>query len=88
MSFSKHTSRIYMDSYDVEGAIKVLNDRINDETVDNAYYTGAMVALQIILEQEEIKDQSVFIKLFELNLYEMGLIDNWKGSTNEEVKLD
>lgn len=72
MSLSKHTSRIYMDDYDVQGTMKVLADRItaDPDMVQEAtpFYLGAYITFQIIHEQTDVRDQSAFMGLFELKL--------------------
>lgn len=68
MSFSRHTSRIYMDEYDIQGALKVLSDRIVEGTTDMPYYIGAHLALNLIHNHEDIRDQSVFLQLFDNQL--------------------
>ena len=68
MSFSRHTSRIYMDAYDIEGALKVLTERIGERDHDLPFYIGAHLALNLIRNHEEIRDQSVFMALFDNQL--------------------
>lgn len=77
MSLSRHTSRIYMDEYDVAGAIKVLTDAVMREpdAPSTPYYVGACLALELINNHEEIRDQSVFMELIRVRLYEAGIID-------------
>lgn len=66
MTLSRQTARIYMDEYDLRGVLTVLSDTIlADETNiwEAVFLTGAFTALAIIFEQEEIRDQSIFMKL-------------------------
>lgn len=65
MSLSRHTSRIYIDEYDLGGALKVLGDRIVEGGEEAPYYIGAHLALNLIRNHEEIRDQSVFMQLFD-----------------------
>lgn len=67
MSLSRHTSKIYIDEYDLDGVLKVLADRIgfmNCGTLRD-YCIGAHLALNLIRNHEEIRDQSVFMALFD-----------------------
>lgn len=65
MALSRHTSKVYMDCYDVQGTIKGLEKAAQQSGGDAAkYYEGARIALQTILEHEEIRDQSVFVSIF------------------------
>ena len=67
MSLSRHTSKIYIDEYDLDGVLKVLADRIgfmNCGTLRD-YHIGAHLALNLIRNHEEIRDQSVFMALFD-----------------------
>ena len=70
MSFSRRTSRIYMDEYDIQGALKVLADRIEDDGVHRPFYEGARIALGLIYAHDDIRDQSVFMQLFDNKLIE------------------
>lgn len=86
MSFSRHTSRIYMDDFDISGALKVLSDKIvadpQSESVD--YYIGAHLALNLINNHAEIRDQAVFMQLFEGQLKEQGIEVINERNMNEE----
>ena len=75
MSFSRHTSRIYMDDDDVSGALNVLSRRIaaNAGTDAEAYYVGAHLLLNLINNHEELRDQSVVMMLFDQSLENNGL---------------
>lgn len=74
MSFSRHTSRIYMDADDVSGTINVLSKRIsaNSDTDAQPYYVGAHLLLTLISNHEELRDQSVVMALFDRELEEQG----------------
>lgn len=87
MAFSRHTSRIYMDDFDVQGTLKVLSDRIvsDPDSPATPYYVGAHLILNLINNQSEIRDQSVVMRLFDVQLYENGIIENLEGKKIEEV---
>ena len=65
MSFSRRTSRIYMDEYDVQGALNALARRIEEGADDAPFFIGAHLALNLIYNHEDIRDQSVFLQLFD-----------------------
>lgn len=75
MSFSRRTSRIYMDSADVDGALNVLSKRIaaNSDSPAQAYYIGAHLLLNLINNHEELRDQSVVMALFDNELENNGI---------------
>lgn len=75
MSLSRHTSRIYLDDFDVQGALNVLSRRIaiEPQTKATPYYIGAHIALNAIYTQENIRDQSAFMQLFDRQLIEGGI---------------
>lgn len=75
MSFSRHTSRIYMDADDVNGTLNVLRKRIaaNSDSPAQAYYMGAHLLLNLINNHEELRDQSVVMTLFDRALEEQGI---------------
>ena len=75
MSFSRHTSRIYMDSEDIAGTLNVLGKRIssNDGTPAQSFYVGAHLLLNLINNHEELRDQSVVLALFDRELEENGI---------------
>lgn len=75
MSFSRHTSRIYLDDLDVEGAINAFGHRIvdNPECEATPFYVGAHLILNLINNHSEIRDQSVLMQLFEKQLLENGI---------------
>lgn len=79
MSLSRHTSKIYIDEYDLDGVLKVLSDRIafEDAGAVRDYCIGAHVALNLIRNHDEIRDQSVFVALFD------NVINSNEGETNE-----
>ena len=66
-----------MDDFDVSGALKVLSDRIvaAPDDASTPYYIGAHLALNLINSHDDIRDQSVFIRLFDVQLYENGIIE-------------
>ena len=74
MSLSRHTSRIYMDEYDLDGALKVLGDRIEEGADATPYYVGAHMVLNLIKNHEDIRDQSVLMALVDRQLAEAGII--------------
>lgn len=67
MSLSRHTSRIYIDEYDLDGVLNVLSKRVagNEGLPATPYTLGAYAALNLIRNHDEIRDQSVFIELFD-----------------------
>ena len=75
MSFSRHTSRIYMDDDDVSGTLNVLSKRVaaNSDSPAQAYYMGAYLLLNFIRNHEELRDQSVVIALMDRELEEQGI---------------
>lgn len=81
MSFSRHTSRIYMDDLDIQGALKVLADRITaaPEATATPYYMGAHLVLNLINNHAEIRDQQVLMDMFDVQLFENGVIDTLEG---------
>lgn len=74
MSLSRHTSRIYMDEFDICGALKVLADRIEEGGGAAPYYVGAHLVLNLINNHSEIRDQSVLLALFDNQLREHGVL--------------
>lgn len=64
-----------MEAYDVDGALSVLSRRIAMEPPSEAtpYYVGAHLALNIIARHEDVRDQSVFMQLFDNKLLENGI---------------
>ena len=80
MALSRHTSRIYMDEFDIQGTIKVLSDRIieHPDAASTPYYLGAHLAFNLINNHSEIRNQADFMALFDVQLYENGIIENWK----------
>lgn len=74
MSFSRHTSRIYMDADDVNGTLNVLSKRINanSDSPAQAFYLGAHLLLNLINNHEELRDQSVVMALFDREIEGQG----------------
>lgn len=79
MSLSRHSSKIYLDEYDIDGVLKVLAERIGYMNCGTArdYHIGAHLALNLIRNHEEIRDQSVFMALFD------NVINANEGESNE-----
>lgn len=65
MTLCRHSSRVYMDEYDLDGVLKVLADRIGEGTEDMPYYIGAHIALNLIRNHEHIDTQREFMQLFD-----------------------
>ena len=65
MTLCRHSSRLYMDEYDLDGVLKVLADRIGEGTADMPYYVGAHLALNILRNHEYIDTQREFMALFD-----------------------
>lgn len=84
MALSNHTSRIYLDEDDVWGVINVLNKRIKETPQDslNLLYTGALIAFNLIYTQTRIDNQEVFMRLFDVQLYENDLLDSLEVTDN------
>ena len=76
MTLSRHSSKIYLDEYDVRGVMNVL-DRITDECPKEAqkFYMGAYLTFSILLEATELRDQSVFIDVFNNALKEIDVLE-------------
>lgn len=73
MTLSRHSSRVYMDAYDLDGALKVLADRIGEGTVDMPYYAGAHLALNIIRNHDHIDTQREFMAIFDAAMGKRGM---------------
>lgn len=75
MSLSRHTSRIYMDELDVQGALNVLSRRIAIDPPSEAtpYYIGAHIVLNAISTQSDIRDQRALLQLMDRQLVENGI---------------
>lgn len=81
MALSRHTSRIYLDDFDVQGTIKVLGDRVAMGQTDAVpYYHGALLAFNLINNHTEIRTQADFIKLFDVQLFENGILEELEGN--------
>lgn len=81
MALSRHTSKVYIDEFDLQGTIKVLADRIAMEPSDaTPYYLGALLAFNLISNHMEIKTQADFMNLFDVQLYENGIIESLEGN--------
>lgn len=71
MTLASHTSRIYMDEYDVEGAVTALRHAAQGcaavgHTLDAAYRYGAAWALEVLLEHDRIDNQADFMTIFDV----------------------
>lgn len=81
MALSRHTSKVYIDEFDLQGTIKVLGDRIAMAPSEaSPYYHGALLAFNLINNHSEIRTQADFMKLFEVQLFENGIIDKLEGN--------
>lgn len=65
MTLCRHSSRLYIDEYDLDGTLKVLADRIGEGTGDTPYYVGAHLALNILRNHDYIDTQREFMQLFD-----------------------
>ena len=72
MTLSRHSSRVYMDEYDLDGVLNALAQRIDlaeggpQFYEDNRhYYMGAHIALNIIRNHDYIDTQREFMELFD-----------------------
>lgn len=82
MALSNHTSRVYLDEVDLWGAINVLSKRIKEGTdpkVSLVYY-GALLALHLMYTQKRIENQAVFLRLLDVQLFEVGLLNSLEES--------
>ena len=74
MTLARKSSRIYMDEFDVDGLLKVL-DRRAAESTDSivwARYSGAARAISIISYHDYIDTQADFMRLFEKDIPKEG----------------
>lgn len=84
MALSRHTSRIYIDDLDIQGTIKVLGDKVAYGSSDAVpYYHGALLAFNLINNHSEIRNQADFIRMFEVQLFENGILESLEGSQIE-----
>lgn len=65
MTLCRHSSRLYIDEYDLDGTLKVLADRIGEGTEAMPYYVGAHLALNILRNHDYIDTQREFMQLFD-----------------------
>ena len=65
MTLSRHTSKVYMDEYDLDGTLNALGKRIEEGDESLPYYIGAHIALNIIRNHEYIDTQREFMQLFD-----------------------
>lgn len=77
MSFSRHTSRIYLDDDDIQGALNVLSRRITENPDPAAlnFYIGAHLTLNLINNHEHIRTQADFMQMFDVQLYQNGYVN-------------
>lgn len=79
MTLFRKTTRFYADEFDIRGLINALGNRIdieaNTEGESEAlpYYLGAVTAINILANHDEIRDQSVFMGLFDDTLKSEGI---------------
>lgn len=63
----RHSSRLYMDEYDLEGVLNVLSRRIgesDEESIKFSYY-GAYTALRILCDTEQLNTQQDFMAVID-----------------------
>lgn len=65
MTLCRHSSRVYMDEYDLDGVLKVLADRIGEGAEDMPYYVGAHLALNLLRNHDYIDTQREYMMLFD-----------------------
>lgn len=65
MTLSRHTSKVYMDEYDLDGVLNVLTRRIEQDDGDLPIYLGAHLALNIIRNHDYIDTQREFMQMFD-----------------------
>ena len=79
MTLFRKTTRFYADELDLRGLINALANRIDieanseDESEALPYYLGAVTAINILASHDEIRDQSVFMGLFDDTLRHEGI---------------
>lgn len=76
MSLWHRTSRGYVDADDINGTIAALAHAIEADPGGAAapYYIGAHLALNLFRNHEDIRDQSVFMQLFDRQLRDNEII--------------
>lgn len=63
-----------MDDFDLRGLLKVMDDRVEESSGNLLYaYIGAEAAISLILTHEEIRDQSVFMAMFDQWMINVGI---------------
>lgn len=71
MTLCNHSSRIYMDSYDVDGAINALSRKCEESmSPEQDVYFGAVAAFEILRDHERISTQADFMVMFEAKMTE------------------
>lgn len=76
MTLFRKTTRFYSDEYEMRGAVTAFNNKIAMEDLGGAlpYYIGAAMVLNILLNHDEIRDQSVLMDFFEMQLQDQEII--------------
>ena len=65
MTLSRHSSRVYMDEYDLDGTLNALGQSIEEGGENQPYYIGAHIALNIIRNHDYIESQREFMLAFD-----------------------
>lgn len=73
MTLCRHSSRVYIDEYDLEGTCNALSKRIEPEEEHADIYRGALIALGILSNHEYIDTQREFLLHFDAELKRLGL---------------
>lgn len=68
MALSRHSSRVYMDDLELEGAINVLRRKAAEEEnhIHWGIYSGAARALSILYDHEYIDKPDDFMTIFDI----------------------
>jgi len=68
MTLCRHSSRVYIDEYDLEGTCNALSKRIESGDEHADLYKGALMALGILFDHEYIDTQREFLLHFDAEL--------------------
>ena len=75
MALWRKTSRYYADELELYGLRAALSNHLEEEYEPE--YLGALIALEILCEQSDLRDQSVFMALFERRLEDVREASAW-----------
>lgn len=82
MTLFRHTTRYYSDEFELNGVKNALRNLVESTDCGDAepYYLGAAMTFDILTSHEDIRDQSVFLGLFDTALKENGIDTAKKGN--------